>query len=217
MPNDHQTARINRRMVGVAAAAIALIGLACSEVSAPSAPQQSPRSIADAHAAMSAAAASLPNSFVAQGLLRQKPLDNPVVVTKVIPSGGGKIDVPGTDFELQIPKGAFEGKSMTFTVKALPGYAVAYQFEPHGAEFLVPLKFVQHLGHTNLHGFKPPKGFTSQLSGAYFTRANLVDPLTGLAVVSEFLPADLTWDGDQISFPIWHFSGYMVSTGREEQ
>jgi hypothetical protein len=149
-------------------------------------------------------------------LLRVKPLDNPVVVTKVIPSGGGSIDVPGTDFQLQVPKGAFDGKQMAITVKALPGYAVAYDFEPHGAVFNVPLKFVQHLGHTNLKGVQPPAGFTQQLSGAYFPHANLVDPVTGIAVVTELLSAQVTWAGDQMTFPIWHFSGYMVSTGRED-
>jgi hypothetical protein len=148
--------------------------------------------------------------------LREKPLPNPVVVTKVIPSGGGSIDVPGTDFQLQVPKGAFDGKQMAITVKALPGYAVAYDFEPHGAVFNVPLKFVQHLGHTNLKGIQPPAGFTQQLSGAYFPHANLVDPVTGIAVVTELLSAQVTWAGDQMTFPIWHFSGYMVSTGRED-
>jgi hypothetical protein len=82
--------------------------------------------------------------------------------------------------------------------------------------FNAPLKFVQKLGHTNLKGVKPPPGFDNQWAGAYFPKANLVDPTTGIAVVTELLSTDVNWAGDQITFPIWHFSGYMVSTGRDE-
>jgi hypothetical protein len=213
MTNDHRASFI-RRCVGAAAAAIALVVVACSEVSAP--PPSTNRAIASSLESARAAQTTLPHSFLVQGLLRVKPLDNPVVVTKVIPSGGGSIDVPGTDFQLQIPKGAFDGKEMAITVRALAGYTVAYDFEPHGVVFNVPLKFVQHLGHTNLKGVKPPPGFNNRLSGAYFPKANLVDPTSGIAVVTELLPANLTWSGDQIVFSIWHFSGYMVSTGCED-
>jgi hypothetical protein len=213
MTNAHRSSFI-RRCVGAAAAAVALVVVACSEVSAP--PASPTRAISSALESARAAKTNLPHSFLVQGLLREKPLDNPVVVTKVIPDGGGSIDVPGTDFQLQVPKGAFDGKQMAITVKALPGYTVAYDFEPHGTVFKVPLKFVQKLGHTNLKGIKPPPGFNTQWSGAYFPKANLVDAVSGIAVVTELLPANLTWTGDQITFPIWHFSGYMVSTGCED-
>ena len=80
----------------------------------------------------------------------------------------------------------------------------------------MPLTFVQKLGHTNLKNAKLPAGFEKKLSGAYFTDASMIDAQTGIAVVAEFLPADVdaTWSGDQLTFPIWHFSGYMASTGR---
>ena len=80
----------------------------------------------------------------------------------------------------------------------------------------MPLTFVQKLGHTNLHHAKLPPGLENKLSGAYFTDRSMIDTETGLAVVAELLPADVvaTWSGDQLTFPIWHFSGYMASTGR---
>lgn len=203
-------------MLGLAALVVAAgVVAACSESSLPTAsPRLSPFEASLAKA--SEQASSLPSSFIAQGLLRLKPLPAPVTVTRTIPQGGGSIDVPGTDFQLQIPRGAFDGANMKFTVTALAGSAVAYDFEPHGSVFKVPLKFVQRLGHTNLKGTKPAPGFLEHLDGAYFPDANLVDPNTGIAVVTELLPADVsvTWSGDQLTFPIHHFSGYLISTGR---
>jgi hypothetical protein len=209
-----------RQLATVAIAIVTAIIAACSDAAAPSAPSVSDRDISPATeqavAKANARSATLPQSYVTQGLLRDRPLRRPVTVTKVIRYTGGVIPVPGTDFELRIPRGAFVGRSMTFTITALPGAAVAYDFEPRGAHFLVPLTFVQRLGHTNRGHAKIPPGFEHHLSGAYFTDASMIDPETGVAVVAEFLPADVvtTWSGEQLTFPIWHFSGYMASTGR---
>jgi hypothetical protein len=210
----------SRHLVTLSVAVITAIIAACSDAAAPLAPSVSDRDLSpenqQAFAKASALAATLPESYVTQGLLREKPLERAVTVTKVIKNKGGVIDVPGTDFQLRIPRGAFAASSMTFTVTALPGAAVAYDFEPRGAHFLMPLTFVQKLGHTNLHSSKLPPGLEKGLVGAYFTDASMIDAETGVAVVAEFLPADIeaTWAGVQLTFPIWHFSGYMASTGR---
>ena len=101
MTKDQRTTFTFRRYAGAAAAGLALIVVACSEISAPTPPAAPPlRSLSGALASATAAKSNIPNSFLVQGLLRVKPLDNPVVVTKVIPSGGGSIDVPCTDTEL---------------------------------------------------------------------------------------------------------------------
>jgi hypothetical protein len=209
----------SRSFATIAMAVIAVILAACSDGAVPSAPaaaRSAAPEIVDALARANAIAFSFPESYIAQGLLREKPLARAVTVKQVIKSGGGHIDVPGTDFRLEIPKGAFSAASTTFTVTALPGSAVAYNFEPHGAQFRVPLKFVQKLDHTNLRGLKLPPGFQPEIGGAYFADAGMIDPVTGIAVVSEMMPADIvaTWSGKELSFPIWHFSGYMASTGR---
>jgi hypothetical protein len=104
---------------------------------------------------------------------------------------------------------------MTITVTALAGSTVAYAFEPHGTVFNVPLTFVQRLGHTKLKG-KPAPGLLSHLEGAYFPDVGLVDPTTGEAVVTETLPTSVeaTFLDDVVTFPIHHFSGYLISTGR---
>src|SRR4051812_36734476 len=91
-----------------------------------------------------------------QALLREKSLKSAVVVTKTISNGGGSIDIPGTDFKIEIPKGAFAAKSMTFTLTAYAGSAVAYDFQPHGTVFLKPLRAEQKLDHTSWKNLKLP-------------------------------------------------------------
>jgi hypothetical protein len=151
----------------------------------------------------------------AQGLLRTTPLAHDVVVVKTIPSGGGGISVPGTDFQLQVPNGAFAGKSMTITITAYAGNVVAYDFQPHGFVFLKPLKAVQQLGHTNWKSFNLPAGFYANWAGAYFAKPNQIDLSTGQALINEFMPGGVNVGGATMSWTIPHFSGYMVSTGRE--
>jgi hypothetical protein len=219
MKKDLRVSR-SRKLATVAVAIITAIIAACSDAAAPSAPVTANRDLSpeieQAVAKASARSAQLPESYLTQGLLRERPLSAPVTVSKVIKWKGGVISVPGTDFSLVIPRGAFLGESMRISVTAWPGATVAYEFEPHGTQFLAPLTFVQRLGHTNLHHAKIPPGWEHKLSGAYFTDASMIDSETGVAVVSELLPADVvgTWTGDALTFPIWHFSGYMASTGR---
>ena len=204
-----------RRTASALFLALAAVGAACTDASAPntkSADSQLESAIASARGL----ASTMPEAYIAQGLLRTAPLRNSVTVTKVIPNGGGSVDVPGTDFKLIVPKGAFNGPSMTFSVTAFAGNTVAYDFEPHGATFLKALTFQQQLSHTNLKGFKPAPGFVPDFDGAYFPSSAMVDKNTGIAVVTELLSTGVppTWTGSEITFPIWHFSGYMISTGR---
>jgi hypothetical protein len=194
----------------VAAVAIA----ACSETTSP--PSQSKTEVAIASAR--SIAVTLPQSYIAQGLLRSTPLSQDVSVTRAIPNAGGVIAVPGTGMQLVIPRGAFPESQLTFTVTARAGSTIAYDFEPHGRVFLQPLTITQNLAATNLRGTKLPPGFIADIQGAYFPSDALVDPNTGISVVTELRPAttETTISGSQLSFPIWHFSGYLVSVGRED-
>ena len=220
MKKDLRVSR-SRQLATVAVAVVTAIIAACSDAAAPSAPAVADRNLSpeveQAVARANAWSLQLPESYVTQGLLREKPLEYAASASKIIRSrSGGTIDLPGTDFQLRIPHGAFHGESMRITVTALPGATVAYEFEPHGTQFLAPLTFVQKLGHTNLHHAKMPPGWEHKLFGAYFADPAMIDSETGIAVVSELLPADVqaTLSGEQLTFPIWHFSGYMASTGR---
>ncbi|HEY9227457.1 MAG TPA: hypothetical protein VIP11_12460, partial [Gemmatimonadaceae bacterium] len=157
------------------------------------------------------------NLVPAQGLLRANPLLNPIVVVKTIPRGGGGISVPGTDFKLEIPKDAFAEKEMTITITALPGKVVAYDFQPHGVVFLKPLKAVQQLGHTTWKGVKLKKGLYEDWTGAYFASQSQINLMNGRALIDEFMPGGVEIGGATITWYIPHFSGYMVSTGRDEE
>jgi len=204
-------------MLGLAAVVATGVVAACSESSAPTAVRASQgvaqRSAMDRSG--SSAQNGAPQEALVSALLREDALGAPITVSKVISRNGGVINIPATDFQLRIPRGAFDADTMTITVTALAGSTVAYSFEPHGTVFNVPLTFVQHLGRTSLKG-KPAPGLLSHLEGAYFPDVGLVNPATGDAIVTETLPAQIvaTWTDDVVMFPIHHFSGYLISTGR---
>jgi hypothetical protein len=150
-----------------------------------------------------------------KGLLRRSPLKSEVRVSRTISSvAGGSIQLPGTDFELEIPPGAFEGRSLTFTVTAVPGRVIAYEFQPHGIVFKKPLTFSQRLSQANWD--HSPFANTTQVRGAYFSDRSQLNLETGEAWVSEFFPATIR-PGNRLTFPIPHFSGFMISTGLMEE
>lgn len=213
MPNDRRSvARIQRTVVLVTACVTAILA-ACSDAAAPAestAAKQVDRAVISAKRIVEA----IPGASVAQGLLRERPLSSTISVTTEISNLGGTVDLPEAGIQLVVPPNAFAEPSMTITVRALAGSMVAYDFEPHDATFLAPLRFVQKTGHTNWREVSLPPGFVPQSSGAYFPNTSLIDPATGVAVVSEFVPLVSVEGSGEISFDIWHFSGYLVSTGR---
>jgi len=117
---------------------------------------------------------------------------------------GGSISL-GNNVKLTVPAGAVR-RNTTFAIKRLPGLMVAYDFEPHGTTFDVPLIIEQSTAGTNFASWKTP-----QVRGAYFPHSGLLNQLLGRALVSEFRPATLSPDRRTIRFTVEHFSGYMVS------
>jgi hypothetical protein len=148
-----------------------------------------------------------------QALLRTAPLARTIVVSERITPAGGTIEVPGADFTLEIPRGAFTGKPITMTVTAYAGSAVAYDFAPHGVVFQKPLKATQDLAHTNWTSLNLPSGFSQSAAGAYFADPSQVDFQTGAATVNEFMATSLSVAGSTLSWDVPHFSGYIVSWG----
>lgn len=143
------------------------------------------------------------------GLLRLAPLQSPVTRSVLVTrSQGGELRIPETGLRLTIPAGAIPRDTMTITVTALAGRAVAYEFQPHGTRFAKPLTFSQDLSVTSwlVSLLKP------ELSGGYFKDASQVNTQTGVSVINEELDARIS--GNRVTFDISHFSGYMVSTGR---
>lgn len=140
------------------------------------------------------------------GLLRLSPQPE---LTRSITVGyeGGVLNIPETGLRLTIPRGAVR-YSTKITVKSIAGMTVAYDFEPHGIKFAVPLEFSQDLAGTNMNA-------NTVLSGGYFAATTQLLSWAGLAKVDEILPAKVI-DGRAV-FGISHFSGYMVSTGRSSE
>src|SRR5262245_57436564 len=136
-------------------------------------------------------------------LKRTAPLAASVSASAYVGPLGGVITVPGTGFTVVIPALALSSKQL-ITITALPGNNVAYQFAPHGLKFPVPLIATQQLGSTDAGtGLIDPK----LLFVGYF------DDATQPNVVKELLNVGVS--AGTAVFPIWHFSGYIVASGRE--
>jgi hypothetical protein len=193
----------------VTAVALVMFATGCTDVS-PTAPTVRP---ADASPSLVSDLLSAVTNTLVSVVRRSKPLTRDVVVTAQIGAEGGKIRVAETGFELTVPKGAVS-QSTTFQVKALAGSMVAYEFEPHGTRFAVPLKFAQTFSGLDLGGLLGLSGKTPQVG--YFASPAQLDQSSGLAVVTEFAPTTVTSSltGKVVTGDISHFSGYLVSSGR---
>jgi hypothetical protein len=116
---------------------------------------------------------------------------------------GGVIRLPDAGLTVVVPALALSSRQL-ITVTALAGNDVAYEFAPHGLKFPVPLVATQDLGSTQVGaGLLDP----SLLFVGYFTDA------TKDNVVSELLNVGVS--AGVAVFPIWHFSGYIVASGRQ--
>jgi hypothetical protein len=140
-------------------------------------------------------------------LQRLVPLPSGISATKVIGSGGGTLSLPAAGLTVTVPAGAVSYPTV-FTVTALAGRPIAYEFGPHGAKFAKPLTFSQDLRVT---GLSERLLSYLHLKGGYFgARSNLINNLLR-AVVGELLPATTDVDDMVVRFDVSHFSGYLVA------
>lgn len=140
---------------------------------------------------------------------RDQPLASSLSASAVIGAFGGRLSLPGAGLSVVVP--AFAIASPTrITVTAVAGRQVAYEFEPHGIRFLVPLQVTQALtGTSAMRGGLLPK----PLIAGYFADPSDLDPLAGTGIVTEILGTSVSLLTKSVTFPIWHFSGYLVATG----
>jgi len=144
---------------------------------------------------------SLKSYLEAVILERNQLIENDIVVSATIGKNGGTISIPETGFELIIPKGAVS-KNVKFTVTAMAGKSVAYDFQPHGMIFKQPLQFRQNSFYT--------VGWWNAGNGGYFKDPSQIDAFKGTAKkIDETIP--LYWDQNWMVLDLWHFSGYLVS------
>lgn len=130
-------------------------------------------------------------------------LPSDVRVTKTIGRNGGTLEIPSLGFRLEVPKGAVDGNT-TFSVTAVAGSVVAYDFAPEGATFNKALTITQSLSNTNWF----LKGYVNARAGYYKDRS-LIDQVLDIVWTSELLSASVT--SGTVRFQVKHFSGYMVA------
>ena len=141
-------------------------------------------------------------------LTRSRPLASDITVSKEIGPEGGSLELPQTGLTLVVPPGAVM-RRITFTVTALGGELVAYEFGPHGSRFPVPLRVTQRIQGVDLGTLDQAR----TVKAAYFQDRTRLDYGLRRAEIDELLPARLDLGAGRITFQVRHFSGYMVSSG----
>lgn len=142
-------------------------------------------------------------------ITRNTPLANDVSWSFTVGSGGATSSNSAVGLTIRVPSGAVSAPTL-ITVTALKGSAVAYSFAPHGLQFNRQVTLTQKLQGTSVGAQLLPS-----LTGAYFENEDdLLD--SGLAIVTELLSGLLNPLTKTFSFPIEHFSGYLVASGRSK-
>ena len=119
------------------------------------------------------------------------------------------ITLPGAGLTVVVPAGAVSAPT-AITVSAPQGSAVWYEFQPHGIQFAVPLQLTQDLRGTNYSSLLSPP-----LKGAYMVDGTQ-DATASTALVSEVIASTLDLFRTKVTFPVRHFSGYMVAWGFDD-
>jgi hypothetical protein len=140
-------------------------------------------------------------------LQRATPLPSNITVTQVIGRDGGTISFPAAGLTVDVPAGAVSYPTI-FTVTALAGRPVAYEFGPHGTKFAKQLTMTQDLRVTYLD--QQALRYMHFHAGYFSSQTNLIDWLLR-AVVSELLPATVDATNMVVRFNVSHFSGYLVA------
>ena len=133
----------------------------------------------------------------------------------ITPRTGGRIVLPKSGLVVTVPAGAITSGTMTIVVSSLPGKAVGYDFAPHGAKFAKPLVFTQAMGVTTWAALNKPT-----LYGVY--HAEQINSATNTVLAAEggskmTMSTDRKTGATSGSFNVWHFSGYVVSSGRADE
>jgi ZU5 domain len=169
-----------------------------SEAPAPQAPQAPDASL------LGLLGSALGGSKTITPALRSTPLPTNVTVSKTIGILGGTLVIPQAGVTIVVPPLAV-ARPTKFSVTARAGAALAYDFEPHGTKFTLPLIMTQ-----SLRGVKTNQGLLNLgLSLGYYPDNNKPTSVTELLNVNVDL-LNLT----AVS-TIWHFSGYIYASGRE--
>jgi hypothetical protein len=185
------------RLIGLVVAAVFAAG--CGENSGITSPPQAP--------ATRSLLTILSSPETVQVITRKTPLPAPVSASAVFGAFGGTLTVPGTGLKVVVPALAVLSPTR-ITVTAVAGSQVAYEFEPHGIHFVTPLLVTQNLSGTSADN----AGLLQPVRAGYFANLSDLDPLNGTGLVSELLGTTLSLLTKSATFPVFHFSGYLIAT-----
>lgn len=164
--------------------------------------------LAPAQPSFKASAATVVKSTVR----RERPLTRDLTTSVTVTRAGGVIELPEAGLKVVVPQDALPigTASMTLTVTALKGKAIAYEFGPHGTQFNRPLVLTQDIRGSEWKGGKKQ----APLAVSYFATPADLDAVAGVVAEREELPAQLD-GGSTLRWNVWHFSGYTVVWGRK--
>lgn len=139
-------------------------------------------------------------------LLRTAPLAQSLSASATVGPLGGTLSLPGAGLLVVIPPLALSSRQ-TITVTAVAGSNVAYEFAPHGLKFNLPLVVTQNLGATQagVNGLVNPLS----LFAGYFPDS------TKPTSITESVNVNVNLLNQVATFTVWHFSGYILASGRE--
>lgn len=189
-------------------AAVTLVG--CTTDRVPSAPEFDAPAIASVQRAaipglLASRADKQPATWSVDGVRREHALAKDVTVQAVIGPRGGSLEIPEAGFTLVVPRGAVTSATR-FSVTALAGDLLAYEFGPSGSVFPIPLEGTQDMRATNVR--KLPRH--AELRLGYFVTPSDVDATSHRAAVAQEQTVEVLGGGQRLGFQIPHFSGWII-------
>jgi hypothetical protein len=201
---------MRRRILLLSTAIVAVVAAACVSTDVPTAPSGPAAEIPSIEATPASANLTnllgLGNPVEVTPLQRTAPLANSVSTSAVMGPLGGTLSLPSAGLLVVVPPLALSSRQ-TITVTAVAGSNVAYEFAPHGLKFNVPLVVTQNLAVTQAGN----NGLVSPLSlfAGYFPDS------TKPTSITESLNVNVNLLNQLATFSVWHFSGYILASGRE--
>jgi len=147
-----------------------------------------------------------------EAVRRATPLNQEISVSRIIGPQGGILELQEAGVRFRVPAGALT-EAVEITMTALAGDAMAFDFAPHGLEFLTPASISVGVPGTVEEGLldlvrrdTESGAPLDRFIGVYFEG----EPDEGVEPLESF---ETYLDGGAVTFDIMHFSGYVCATG----
>jgi hypothetical protein len=191
-------------LLAAVAVSVTLAACGATDSTAPTTPASAPKVVPDvASANLLTTLLGSPKTITPAH--RLTPLASSITVSKNIGILGGTIAIPQAGFSVVIPPLAIP-VTKTIRVTAMAGDKLAYEFEPHGLKFTVPLVMTQSLAKTDASG---------GLLGLLNLKVGYFPDDQNVTSVTELLNVQLDLLNQTAITTLWHFSGYIIAVGRD--